>query len=65
MEPARSIIEDDRRERSVACGAMSKAGEAARRIADESKPTKFVARLRKMPLLRRIFAIIDRFLCVL
>ena len=44
---------------------MSKAGEAARRIADESKPTKFVARLRKMPFLRRIFAIIDRFLCVL
>lgn len=41
---------------------MSKAGDAAKRIAEESKPTTFLARLREMPLLRRIFAVIDRFL---
>jgi hypothetical protein len=41
---------------------MDRARDAAREVAGQSKPTAFLARLRDMPVLRRIFAIIDRFL---
>lgn len=39
-----------------------KLSEGAKEIADEANPVKFVQRLRQMPLLDRIFSIIDRFL---
>ncbi|MFP3882691.1 MAG: hypothetical protein ACLFRT_11860 [Actinomycetota bacterium] len=41
---------------------MSKFRRAARTVAHESNPVTFVRRLRGMPVLRRIFAFIDRLL---
>lgn len=39
-----------------------KLSKGAKEIVDEANPVKFLQRLRKMPLVDRIFSIIDRFL---
>lgn len=41
---------------------MGTAKRAAQTVVDESNPVSFMRRLREMPLLKRIFAVIDRFL---
>ncbi|HSM43942.1 MAG TPA: hypothetical protein VK969_02880 [Acidimicrobiia bacterium] len=41
---------------------MRRSRRAARGVIRESSPVTFVRRLREMPVLRRLFAIIDRFL---
>jgi len=41
---------------------MGKAYDAARAVVHESNPMTFMQRLRRMPVLGRVFAIIDRLL---
>ncbi len=41
---------------------MSRAGDAAKAVADESNPVGFVQRLRGMPVIKQILRILDRFL---
>ena len=41
---------------------MGKARDAAKNVADESNPVGFMKRLRGVPVIGRIFRVLDRFL---